>query len=89
MISWEAFFNLPRVAILLSFLLGFGIAAMFRPLCNGPECLVIRGPPVSDIRGSVYQFGAKCVEFKPKPIACPKNSAVPVVDTVSFADYDK
>lgn len=87
MISWEKFFNLPGVTTLLSLLLGFGIAAIFRPLCNGPDCVVIRGPPVSDIRGSVYQIGKQCVEFKPKAITCPKNGTVPVVDTVSFADY--
>ncbi len=87
MISWEKFFNLPGVTTLLSLLLGFGIAAIFRPLCNGPDCVVIRGPPVNDIRGSVYQIGKQCVEFKPKPIACPKDGTVPVVDTVSFADY--
>ncbi len=89
MIQFETFFNTPGVSTLLSVLLGFGVAAMFRPLCNGPDCVVVRGPPVSDIRGSVYQFGKKCVEFKPKPIACPKDSTVPVVDTVSFADYEK
>lgn len=87
MISWEKFFNLPGITTLLSLLVGFGIAAIFRPLCNGPDCVVIRGPPVNDIRGSVYQIGKQCVEFKPKAIACPKNGTVPVVDTVSFADY--
>jgi hypothetical protein len=87
MIDFESFFNAPGVTTLISLLLGFGIAAMFRPLCNNPDCMVIRGPPVNDIRSSVYQFGKQCVEFTPKPIACPKDGSVPVVDTVSFADY--
>lgn len=81
--------KIPGMGTLISILLGFGFAAMFRPLCNGPDCVVVRGPPVSDIRGAVYQIGAKCVEFKPKPVPCPKkDSTVPIVDTVSFADYD-
>lgn len=87
MISWERFFYLPGVTTLISLLLGFGIAAIFRPLCNGPDCVVVRGPPINDIRDSVYQIGKQCVEFKAKPIACPKNGTVPVVDTVTFADY--
>jgi hypothetical protein len=87
MIKWETFLNQPGVMTLLSLLMGFGIAAMFRPLCNSPDCMVIRGPPVNDVRGSVYQFGKQCVEFTPKAIACPKDGSVPVVDTVSFADY--
>lgn len=76
----------PGFATLISLILGFGIAAIFRPLCKGPDCLVIRGPPVDEIRGSVYQFGSKCVEFSAKPVECPaKNSNITVVDTLSFA----
>jgi hypothetical protein len=78
----------PGIATLLSFLLGVGIAAMFRPICKGPECVLVRGPPIQDIRSSVYQFGTKCVEFKPNAIECPKTGTVPIVDTVSFADYE-
>jgi hypothetical protein len=46
----------------------------------------MRGPPVTDIRGAVYQFGSKCVEFDAKPIECPKAGTVPVVETITFAD---
>ncbi len=76
------------IATLISFMLGVGVAAMFRPVCKGPECIVIRGPPVQDIRDAVYQFGAKCVEFSPRLVECPTDATVAVVDTVSFADYD-
>ena len=72
------------MAVLISFILGVGIAAMFRPLCKGPECIVFRGPPVNDIRNSVFQFGTRCVEFETKAVECPKEGAV---DTVSYADY--
>jgi hypothetical protein len=74
----------PAVGFLFSFILGLGLAAMFRPICKGPECVVMRGPAVQDIRNAVYQFGSKCVEFKTKTVECPKDG---VVDTVSFADY--
>ena len=76
----------PGFATIISIVLGFGLAAIFRPLCKGPDCLVIRGPPVNEIRGAVYQFGAKCVEFDAKAVECPpKNSKTSVVDTMSFA----
>lgn len=93
MFDLERFMKIPGMATLVSLLIGFGIAALFRPLCKGPECVVLRGPPVAEIRGTVYQFGAKCVEFVPKPEECPKpknpfsQSPVKVVETVSFADY--
>ena len=80
--------EIQGIATIISFILGLGIAAMFRPVCKGPECIVLRGPPVQDVRDAVYQFGTKCIEFKTKPMECPKDGSVPVVDTVSFADYE-
>ena len=80
-------FKIPGMGALLSIILGFGIAAIFRPLCKGPECIIMRGPPVGDIKGAVYQFGSRCVEFDAKAIECPtKSKAVPIVDTITFAD---
>ena len=84
MIDWLSIIERPYVATALSALLGFGLAAMFRPLCKGPECVILRGPPVHDIRGAVYQYGKKCVEFQTKPVQCPAN-AVNVVETVALS----
>jgi len=79
--------KVPGLATLISLVLGFGLACIFRPLCKGPECVVLRGPPVAEIRGAVYQFGSKCVEFNTKAVECPvKGSTVSVVETVTFAD---
>ena len=71
----------PWLAAFLSFLIGFGIAAMFRPLCKGPECLVLHGPPVRDVIDKVYQMGEKCVEFTTEVMDCPKDGSE-VVKTV-------
>jgi hypothetical protein len=80
----------PMVATVISALIGFGIAAMFRPLCKGPECVILRGPPVNEIRNSVYQFGSKCIEFQTRAVECPKKvSSVPVVDAISFAEVSQ
>jgi hypothetical protein len=83
MIDFAALMDKPEFATMVSLILGFGLAAIFRPLCKGPDCLVIRGPPVSELRGAVYQFGSKCVEFDAKAIECPKGGKE-VVDTMSF-----
>lgn len=85
MFDWMSIMKIPGIPFLISIVLGFGIAALFRPVCKGPDCVVIRGPPVQEIRNAVYQFGDKCVEFRTKAISCPKEGEI--VDTVSFADY--
>lgn len=73
----------PWVAIFISFMIGFGLAAMFRPVCNGSECLVLHGPPVKDVIDKVYQMGEKCVEFTTEIVDCPADSK-DVVKTVQF-----
>lgn len=75
------------VAITISCILGFGLATIFRPLCKGPECIVMRGPQV-DPKGTVYQIGEKCIEFKPHIQACPAN-ATGIVKTISIVDYEQ
>ena len=84
----ESFLKVPGMAALISFVIGFGIAAIFRPLCKGPDCLILRGPPINEIRGSVYQFGNKCVEFDAKTVECPKDTTKKVVETLVFADFN-
>jgi hypothetical protein len=75
-----------NVAFLLSCVIGFGLAALLRPMCKGPDCVILRGPPVSKVRNAVYQFGSKCHEFEPKTIKCPTDPNVKIVNTFSFAD---
>ncbi len=85
MYDLDAIVKVPGLMTIISLVIGFGLACIFRPLCKGPECLIIRGPPVADIRGAVYQFGAKCVEFVPKPIECPKDKTP--INTLSFVEF--
>lgn len=85
MVNYWALMENPWIAAFVSFMIGFGIAAMFRPLCQGSECVVINGPPVSDVVNKVYQMGEKCVEFTTEVVDCPKEgdaNAEPVVKTV-------
>lgn len=65
----------PSVAAIVSFLIGFGIAAIFRPLCNSSECIVINGPPVKDVINKVYQMGERCVEFTTEVVTCPTDGS--------------
>ena len=74
----------PALSTVVSFLLGFGIAAMFRPLCKGSDCIILHGPPVKDIMNKVYQMGEKCVEFTTEVVDCPKDKK-DIVRTVEFA----
>jgi hypothetical protein len=80
---WSLMEN-PWLAAFVSFMIGFGIASMFRPMCREGECIVLHGPPVKDVVDKVYQMGEKCVEFTTEVVPCPKNGEGEVVKTVQF-----
>lgn len=82
MVNYWAVMEDPWFAAIVSFLIGFGIAAMFRPLCNGAECIVVNGPPVKEVINKVYQMGEKCVEFTTEVVDCPAAGEGEVVKTV-------
>jgi hypothetical protein len=73
----------PLAAAIISFLIGFGLAAMFRPICHGSDCLVINGPPVHDVVNKVYQMGEKCVEFTTEVVDCPSSGVVKTVEMIA------
>jgi hypothetical protein len=74
----------PLFATIVSFLIGFGIAAMFRPMCRGADCVVLHGPPVKDVIDKVYQMGEKCVEFTTEIVDCDTAAAGELVKTVQM-----
>ena len=79
---WKIMEN-PMFAAVVSFLIGLGIAAMFRPVCRGSDCIVLHGPPVRDVVDKVYQMGERCVEFTTEVVSCPEDRKE-VVKTVQF-----
>lgn len=59
--------------ILMSVLLGFGLATFFRTVCKGKRCRVISSPPLKDLEGQTYKFDNKCYTFEQNPITCTNN----------------
>jgi hypothetical protein len=59
-----------------SFLLGLGIVALFRPVCKGDSCLLVRAPPADEIKQTTYQIGKKCFQFETYLIDCPKSGVI-------------
>ena len=57
-----------------SFLVGLGIVAILRPICQGEGCNVNKAPPPADWNNAVYSIGAKCYEFKTDVVDCPKTT---------------
>ena len=62
----------PLGKIIISIILGLGLSAMFRKVCNERNCIRFSGPSVDDIKDKVYKFNDKCFSFKPTAESCSK-----------------
>ena len=58
--------------IILSIIWGLGLAALFRKVCKGRSCIVVKGPSPSEMEGKVYSFNDKCYEYTAENTSCKK-----------------
>ena len=56
--------------IVMSIILGLGLATLFRQVCAGRECLVYKAPPLDEIEDNVYKVDNKCYKFKKRNVSC-------------------
>lgn len=59
--------------IIMSVLLGIGLATFFREVCKGKRCQIIAAPPMEEIEDQFYKINGKCYTFEQKAINCEKN----------------
>ncbi len=58
---------------LISIILGLGISALFRKVCNDRDCIIVKGPQTSEILGHVFEFDSKCYKYRVKNTSCNKH----------------
>ena len=66
--------------IVVSVILGIGLASIFRKVCNSRDCLVFEAPPMKEVTENTYRYNGKCYRFEESPVACS-----PEKKTVEFA----
>ncbi len=63
-------------SIMISIILGLGLAALFRHACTGDHCVVVRAPDLSDVQRHVYRVSSNaCYTYTPEAVACPRTGA--------------
>ena len=60
--------------IIMSLLLGFGLASLFRTICKNKDCLIFRAPPLEQFKDKIYKSNGKCVKYTPVSTKCSINS---------------
>lgn len=56
--------------ILVSIILGLGLAAVFRKVCTGNNCIIIKGPNVEEVQKYYYKIDNDCFKYTPVVTSC-------------------
>lgn len=72
-------------SIIISVILGLGLAAMFRKACQGNSCLVIKAPSPRDVDDKIFRLDSHCYKYSPEVIPCPL-SAGPAAEQPALAE---
>ena len=52
----------------ISIILGFGLATLFRKVCNERNCLVFKAPKIKNIEKKTYKVDNTCYKFTYKQV---------------------
>lgn len=62
--------------LIMSVLLGFGLASLFRTVCKGKSCLVFHAAPLEEIQDKVFTNDNKCYTYVPTATKCDSNKKI-------------
>ena len=60
----------PIGKMLLSIVLGLGLATLFRRACTEKDCINFQGPVISEFEDKVYKHGEKCYKYTVNSSKC-------------------
>ena len=56
--------------IVISVLLGLGLATLFRKVCKDRDCIIFRAPDIKKIHNQIFKFEGKCYKFSEEIERC-------------------
>jgi|UniRef100_A0A6C0DIB8 hypothetical protein len=72
----------PIFGYMVSFMLGLAIVIIIAPICRGKECMVVKAPPIHEVRDSIYHIASKCYKFETVQMDCPAQGVVEAFENV-------
>jgi hypothetical protein len=61
---------------LMSILLGFGLASLFRTVCKDKQCLIFSAPHLNQIQDKIHKYDNKCYTYVSESIKCNKDKKI-------------
>ena len=81
MVHLSKFIHSHTGKLLMSALLGFGLATLFRKVCTDKKCIIFNGPIIGDFDKKTYQYDGKCYKYKTVASKC--DSTKRIIDVTS------
>ena len=63
-------------SVVMSIVLGLGLATLFRKVCKDRNCMKFEGPSIDKIKGQIFKYNDKCYQYKEKITTCNKNKKI-------------
>jgi hypothetical protein len=74
--NFKRLLTTPLGQIMISIILGLGLATLFRKACNDKNCIVFNGPVIKEIEGKIYKHGEKCYKYSSVSDKCDSTKRV-------------
>ena len=72
----------PIFGTMVSFMLGLAIVIIIAPICHGKECMIVKAPPIHEVRDSIYHIATKSYKFETVQMDCPAQGAIEAFENV-------
>mgnify|MGYP001176004466 CR=1 FL=1 len=57
-------------SLIISIVIGLGLASFFKKVCKNGRCVVIKGPPINEINKNIYKIDEECYKYTPYVTNC-------------------
>lgn len=71
----EKVFKMKHFNIVISVILGLGLASLFRKACDKRDCMIFKAPKTDEMN-KIYKFQNKCYKFNLEGAKCDKNKKI-------------
>ena len=57
-------------SLIISIIIGLGLASFFKKVCKNGRCVIIKGPAINEINKNIYKIDDECYKYTPYVTNC-------------------
>ena len=76
MVNFGKFVHTETGKYVMSLILGFGLASLFRNVCKDKNCIIFHAAPLEEIKNKIYKYDNKCYKYDTLQTKCNNNKKI-------------